>query len=60
MTDNQEVSRAQDAMRILDNATYQEAMKALHAQIIEQWKDCPIRDAEGQLLLATGQTGREI
>jgi len=26
-------------------------MTALKAQIVEQWKACPVRDKEGQLLL---------
>ncbi len=51
MTDYQEVTRAKEALQILDSNVYKDAMSALQTQIIQQWKDCPIRDAEGQLLL---------
>ena len=40
-----------DAARVLDSAAYQVAMAAMRAQIVEQWKACPVRDREGQFLL---------
>ena len=51
MTPNQEIDRAQDALRVLDNPAYQQAMRALKADIVATWKSCPVRDQEGQLLL---------
>ena len=51
MTNEQEVARALDAQRVLDNPAYAEAIEALKGQIIEQWKTCPVRDREGQMLL---------
>ena len=51
MTESQEVTRALEAARVLDNEAYSEAMEALRTQITAQWKECPIRDREGQMLL---------
>ncbi len=36
---------------MLDNPAFQEAMFQLKDAVIQQWKDCPVRDREGQLLL---------
>lgn len=43
--------RGANARLVLDNAAYQEAMKALQAQVIDAWTQCPVKDAEGQKLL---------
>jgi len=51
MTEQQEVTRAKEALMILDSPVYRQAMEQMKGQIIQQWKDCPIRDQEGQLLL---------
>ena len=51
MTEQQTVQRATEAALVLDNPAYQEAMSQLKAVVIQQWKDCPVRDREGQLLL---------
>lgn len=51
MTEQQQVQRAREAAQVLDNPAYQEAMSQLKAQVIAQWKECPVRDREGQLLL---------
>lgn len=51
MTEQQQVTQAIEASQILDNPAYQAAMEALKSQIIAQWKECPVRDKEGQLLL---------
>jgi hypothetical protein len=40
-----------EASQVLENEAYKEAMRSLKAQVIEQWKSCPVRDKEGQLLL---------
>jgi len=51
MNDNQIVQRAVEASRVLENEAYKEAMTALKNQVVESWKDCPVRDREGQMLL---------
>lgn len=51
MDNHKEVLLGKDAAAILDNAAYQTAIKALKDAVVEQWKECPIRDKEGQLLL---------
>lgn len=51
MTDHQTAQRGVDARMVLDNDAYKAAMESLRAQVIQQWKDCPVRDKEGQLLL---------
>ena len=51
MTEQQTVQRALEAAQVLDNPAYQEAMSQLKSVVIQQWKDCPVRDREGQLLL---------
>ncbi len=43
--------RGIDARQVLDNPAYQSAMRTLQDEIVRQWKECPVRDAEGQLLL---------
>ncbi len=51
MTENQSVQRALEAAQVLDNPAYQEAMRQLKTAVIQQWKECPVRDREGQMLL---------
>lgn len=51
MTEHQTSQQGLDARMVLDNAAYQQAMTTLRAQVVEQWKSCPIRDREGQMLL---------
>ena len=51
MTEQQTVQRAQEASLVLDNPAYQEAMGQLKEAVVQQWKDCPVRGREGQLLL---------
>lgn len=51
MTEQQTVSRAKEAASVLDNPAFQEAMSQLKSMVVQQWKDCPVRDKEGQLLL---------
>lgn len=49
--DQRHVARGHEAALVLESAAYREAMDSLKAQVIEQWKECPVRDREGQLLL---------
>lgn len=51
MTEHQTLQRGVDAAQVLDNAAYKAAMDSLKAQVVQQWKDCPVRDREGALLL---------
>ena len=51
MTENQIAQRGIEAARLLESEVYQDAMGSLKKQVIESWKDCPVRDREGQLLL---------
>ena len=51
MDKHKEVLLGKDAQAVLDNAAFQYAIKTLEDMVITQWKDCPIRDKEGQLLL---------
>jgi hypothetical protein len=45
------MQRGQRAMEVLDNPAYTEAMANLHADVITAWKECPVRDTEGQRIL---------
>ena len=51
MTESDQVRVARNASEVLGNEAYQKAMADLKEQIIQQWKDCPVRDVEGQRLL---------
>ena len=51
MTESDQVRVARNASEVLNNEAYQKAMAELKAQIVQQWKDCPVRDVEGQRLL---------
>lgn len=51
MTEHQITARSTAAESVLNNEAYKSAMEGLKAQIVQQWKDCPVRDKEGALLL---------
>lgn len=51
MTNHQIVQKGLEASQVLDNPAFNEAMTTLKEEIVRQWKDCPVRDKEGQLLL---------
>ena len=36
---------------VLDNPAFKEALGQLREAVVKQWKECPVRDREGQLLL---------
>ena len=44
-------SRGANARQVIENPAFIEAMQAMHRDVIDAWKQCPIRDAEGQRLL---------
>ncbi len=48
---DKDVLRGREAQAVLDNAAFQQAMASLRASVLEQWKACPVRDREGQVLL---------
>ena len=51
MSDAKDVMRGKEAQAVLDNAAFQSAMASMKQSVAEQWKACPIRDREGQVLL---------
>ena len=51
MTEQDTTRAGRSAADVLDNEAYQGAIASLRAQVVQQWKDSPIRDKEGQLLL---------
>lgn len=49
---NQELSnQGRLAADVIENPAFQAAIKAMRDEVVAQWKACPIRDREGQLLL---------
>jgi hypothetical protein len=50
MSEQQISTRGVEAAQILESAVYQEAMEALRQAIVNKWKECPLRDKEGQTL----------
>ena len=51
MTDQELSNQGRHAADALDNPAIQAAIKGMRDEVILQWKTCPIRDSEGQLLL---------
>jgi hypothetical protein len=45
------LQRGQEAARIIESEVFKLAIQTLKDSVTEQWKSCPIRDKEGQLLL---------
>ena len=43
--------RGDNARLVIENEAYQEAMRLLQKQIVDEWGKCPVRDVEGQKLL---------
>ncbi len=41
----------EDARRVLENPAFNEALRLMAEEAVAQWKACPVRDREGQLLL---------
>ena len=50
MTEQQISNRGIEASQVLESAAYREAMEALKASIVAKWKECSLRDKEGQSL----------
>ena len=51
MNEKFEVLRAREASTVLENEAFKTAMAAMKTGVLDQWKSCPIRDREGQVLL---------
>ena len=51
MNKQQTVTRGREASEVLDNEAFKAAMTSLKGAVLAQWKDSPIRDREGQVLL---------
>lgn len=51
MTDRTDVQTGRQAAEVLDNPAYQEAMRVLREAVVTQWKEHPVQDKEGALLL---------
>jgi acetolactate synthase regulatory subunit len=45
------VEMGRNADIVLSNPAFAEAMGRMKADVVAAWKDCPVRDREGQLLL---------
>ncbi len=44
----QELDRGARAKEILENELYREAWTSVEQALIQKWRDCPVRDKEGQ------------
>lgn len=51
MNEQLEVLRGKEASMILESEAFKIAMSTLKSSVLDQWKQCPIRDREGQVLL---------
>lgn len=51
MNDQQTNQRGIDATQLLENVVFKESLAILKQTVVDQWKDCPVRDREGQMLL---------
>lgn len=50
MTDQQISNRGLEASQVLASSAYVDAMAMLRESIIAKWKECSLRDPEGQVL----------
>ena len=51
MYEKHDVLRGREASAVLDNEAFKSAISSMKAEVLSQWKSCPIRDREGQVLL---------
>jgi|SRR5882672_7610870 len=49
--DSIQAARGQQAQAVLANTAFVEAMAQMRGDVVATWRDCPIRDLEGQRLL---------
>lgn len=48
---NQQVQRGTEAAQVLESGAFKEALQIMRDDAVKAWRDCPIRDTEGQQLL---------
>jgi hypothetical protein len=51
MNEKHAVLRGREASEVLENEAFKTAMNSLKTVVLDQWKQCPVRDREGQVLL---------
>ena len=51
MNEKHAVLRGREAVAVLENEAFKAAMTGLKTAVLDQWKQCPVRDREGQVLL---------
>ena len=51
MNEQTTAQRGIEAQQVLENEAFKDAMRMIKEEIFQAWKDCPVRDAEGQVLL---------
>ena len=51
MNKQQTITRGREASAVLHNEAFKRAMATLKSAVMTQWKECPVRDREGQVLL---------
>lgn len=51
MTDKFDLLRGKEAAAVLENEAFKAAMQGLKDAVIQNWRECPVRDREGALLL---------
>lgn len=51
MTDQKTALRGREAQQILESAVFKESLQMIKDAVVQNWRDCPVRDKEGQLLL---------
>ena len=51
MTLQQNITLGNDALAVIENEAFKQAISRMHAEIVKQWENCPVRDKEGQTLI---------
>lgn len=51
MNERHDILRGKEAAMVLENEAFKAAMEQLKGAVVQSWRDCPIRDKEGQMLL---------
>ena len=51
MNEKHDVLRGREASAVLENEAFKAAMTGLKTVVLDQWKQCPVRDRDGQVLL---------
>ena len=51
MTEQELILLGREAQMVLDSDAFKKAMASMKSQVLDEWKKCPIRDQQGQVLL---------